>query len=305
MGNIVTFYSYKGGTGRSMALANIGYLLANWGYKVLLVDWDLEAPGLHNFFKSYDKSNNSVFTGPGVVEILSSCGDPQKTNRINKYRWQDCILKLPTKSNTATLHYIPSGSNGKEYFSKVRSLDIGAFFTEYKGGEFIEILRDEWKNQYDYILIDSRTGITDIGGICTIQLPDILVLLFTATEQAIDGVVDVALRANNAQKELLTDRLRLVSIPVASRFDSNEEFKISQQWIKKFSSKLKPIYCNWLPTSVNAKEMIEATKIPYSSYFSFGEKMAVVEQSRNDSGGLAYSYENIAALISNECTLFS
>ena len=50
MGNIITFYSYKGGTGRSMALANVSYLLASWGYKVLLVDWDLEAPGLHNFF---------------------------------------------------------------------------------------------------------------------------------------------------------------------------------------------------------------------------------------------------------------
>jgi len=47
---IVTFYSYKGGVGRTMALANIAVLLARQhGRKVLAVDWDLEAPGLHRF----------------------------------------------------------------------------------------------------------------------------------------------------------------------------------------------------------------------------------------------------------------
>ena len=52
-GQILTFYSYKGGTGRSMVLANTACLLAqqpegNGG--ILTVDWDLEAPGLHRYF---------------------------------------------------------------------------------------------------------------------------------------------------------------------------------------------------------------------------------------------------------------
>src|SRR3954465_1267346 len=49
-GTVVTFYSYKGGVGRSFTLANIAVLLARWGYRVLAVDWDLEAPGLHHYF---------------------------------------------------------------------------------------------------------------------------------------------------------------------------------------------------------------------------------------------------------------
>ena len=54
-GQIITFYSYKGGTGRSMALANIACLLAEQqvaagGKGVLMIDWDLEAPGLHRYF---------------------------------------------------------------------------------------------------------------------------------------------------------------------------------------------------------------------------------------------------------------
>src|ERR1700730_129654 len=57
-GKIITFYSYKGGTGRTMALANTACLLtqdkeAIDKRSVLLIDWDLEAPGLHRFFRDY------------------------------------------------------------------------------------------------------------------------------------------------------------------------------------------------------------------------------------------------------------
>ena len=53
MSRIITFYSYKGGVGRTLALANIGVLLAKRGKKVLLMDWDLEAPGLDRYFRPY------------------------------------------------------------------------------------------------------------------------------------------------------------------------------------------------------------------------------------------------------------
>src|SRR5499425_2902145 len=61
LGRIVTFYSYKGGTGRSMALANIGWILASNGKRVLTVDWDLEAPGLHRYFRPF-------LADPGLAE---------------------------------------------------------------------------------------------------------------------------------------------------------------------------------------------------------------------------------------------
>lgn len=51
-GTVVTFYSYKGGVGRTLALANIGVLLAKWSYRVLAVAWDLEGPGLHLYYDS-------------------------------------------------------------------------------------------------------------------------------------------------------------------------------------------------------------------------------------------------------------
>jgi MinD-like ATPase involved in chromosome partitioning or flagellar assembly len=47
---IYTFYSYKGGVGRSMALASVAQWLYLQGLNVFMVDWDLEAPGLEEFF---------------------------------------------------------------------------------------------------------------------------------------------------------------------------------------------------------------------------------------------------------------
>ena len=45
----VTFYSYKGGGGRTLALINTAAYLAEKGNRVLLLDFDLEAPGLDEF----------------------------------------------------------------------------------------------------------------------------------------------------------------------------------------------------------------------------------------------------------------
>lgn len=44
-GTVVTFYSYKGGVGRTFALANTAATLCRWGYRTLCIGWDLDAPG--------------------------------------------------------------------------------------------------------------------------------------------------------------------------------------------------------------------------------------------------------------------
>ena len=36
-----------------MALANVAWILASNGLKVLVVDWDLDSPGLHKYFHPF------------------------------------------------------------------------------------------------------------------------------------------------------------------------------------------------------------------------------------------------------------
>src|ERR1700691_2361838 len=69
-GQIITFYSYKGGTRRTMTLANVAWILASNGMRVLAVDWDLESPGLHKFFHPF-LDESTVGATPGVIEIIN------------------------------------------------------------------------------------------------------------------------------------------------------------------------------------------------------------------------------------------
>ena len=69
LGKIVTFYSYKGGTGRSMALANVAWLLTANGYRVLAIDWDLEAPGLHRYLLPFLRDPELAETR-GLMDLL-------------------------------------------------------------------------------------------------------------------------------------------------------------------------------------------------------------------------------------------
>jgi MinD-like ATPase involved in chromosome partitioning or flagellar assembly len=57
---VVTFYSWKGGVGRTMALANAAVQLARAGLNVLMVDWDLEAPGLDRYFLPGKRTGSSA-----------------------------------------------------------------------------------------------------------------------------------------------------------------------------------------------------------------------------------------------------
>src|SRR5499433_755403 len=67
-GRVVTFYSYKGGTGRSMTLANVAWILASNGHRVLVIDWDLEAPGLHRYFHPF-LEDKELTDSPGLIDF--------------------------------------------------------------------------------------------------------------------------------------------------------------------------------------------------------------------------------------------
>lgn len=297
MGQIITFFSYKGGVGRTMTLANVAVLLAQWGYKTLIVDWDLEAPGLENFFKEENILGN-ITEKKGVIDIIT---DIYKKPRSSlKLKWQDELLQIATPNSTNSINLLMAGQKNLNYFEKVRNFDVKNFYKEKEGGGFIENLRDEWKKSFDFILVDSRTGITDIGGICTIQLPDMLVLLFTATNQSLKGIIEVASKAQQARQNMPFERHSILSLPIPSRFDTQTEFLISQEWLDRFASELKNIYDDWLPTTVKPRDILEISKIPYVSYFSFGEKLPVIKPGTNDPAGLGYAFETLAALIVNK-----
>ena len=293
MSQIITFYSYKGGVGRSMALANVATLLSKWGKKVLMIDWDLEAPGLENFFKDALKKTDWS-KQKGVLDLLYAQQNKKKA------KWQDWVLSFKTEISKEPLHLLISGKRNGDYAEMLRAFNVSKFYEEHDGGKFIESFREELLANYDYVLIDSRTGVTDFGGICTIQMPDILVMLFTPTEQGLLGTKRTAERILAGHQNLPFDRFRLLICPVPSRFDSTTEFRESRDWLNRSALELETLYEEWLPTDVKLNDFLQIIKIPYISYFSFGEKLPVVEQGMSDPAGLGYAYENLAMLLARK-----
>lgn len=285
---IVTFYSYKGGVGRSFCLANVAVQLARWGNRVLCVDFDLDAPGLHEYFKPY-------LNGPavvGLVEVISG-----------ERAWRDACeeVLLPETENLALL---AAGAMDSSYPDRAQELSWPDLFAHHDLGWRFEKIRAEWQEEYDFVLIDSRTGITDIGGICTAQLPDVLVLCVAPNQQNIAGALEVAQRAAAARDKLPYDRAGLLYLPVVSRFDSKEEYERARTWRTRMAERFAPLYASWMPKDQHDDQpelgLIERTTVPYQPYWSFGEEIAVLDERSGSPDSVSYYMDNIAALLAHQ-----
>ena len=287
-GAVCTFYSYKGGVGRTLALANAAAVLASWGYHVLCVDWDLEAPGLPRFFDDLMPSP----ADEGLVELISAFDD----GRALDWRRHVAAVELPDAAGR--LDVMSAGRADSSYVARVQDLDWAGLY-ERGLGAYLEKLRTQWKEAYDFIFVDSRTGLTDIGGVCTIQLPDILLVLFTANHQSLEGAVDVAQRAKHERNKLPFDRNTVPVLPVVTRFEATVEVDLARYWMTILQERLAELLAVWTHKSVTAEQMLTHIRVPYVAHWSFGERLPVVEEGTQDPLGIGYAFETLAALIAN------
>ena len=289
MGSIVTFYSYKGGVGRSMALANVALLLAQRGLRVLAVDFDLEAPGLERYFGYFEIRSG----GPGLLRMFMQAQSGEAVDYNAFTSTIECQTKHP-------IVLLPSGREQDEaYSANLEAFEWDAFFSEHRGGDFVEGLRTRWREDFDIVLIDSRTGLSDTGGICTIQLPDIVVAMFTANYQSLYGVRDVMRLAQRARQGLAYDRMPLTVLPLASRWGT-QEFSETQIWLDRIGEAMHEFCADWLPRPGRARDVVEQLKVPQRDYFGFGEKLAVVEQGVSDPSGMGFVYDRIATILKSD-----
>jgi len=298
MSRIITFYSYKGGVGRTFALANIGVLLAKRGKRVLLMDWDLEAPGLDRYFQPY--SAEPFPADQGLTHLLhEATADPSAD-----WRKHVISLKLDAQNVSPAKRYeislIPSGVAAPEYAEKVRGFAWDAFFADRQGGPILERWRQEWKQAFDFILLDSRTGITDAGGVCTILLPDFLALVFTANDQSFEGGLRIVQSAQQQRQLLAVQRPPLSVLPLLSRFDSRDEVDLSAEWLRRMADALTPLYADWLPRPFTPLQILERTKIPYVTRFSFGEPLPTLTHSLTNEELPGFHLEKAARLLSSD-----
>ena len=189
MGQVVSFYSFKGGVGRSLLLANVAVSLAQRELKVMCVDFDLTSGGLHNFFglSSKDLGNTllDLFDqlspediGRVAIDVSETVGVSSKSGKV----WL-----LPTVAEPAKLS-----------FTFEVAQDLGASFA---------VILDEVDELFkpDFVLIDCSSGFSELAS-GPILKADYLICVLRPNKQNSEGIrmlLDILSTVGNSPKVLL------------------------------------------------------------------------------------------------------
>ncbi|MGW1976788.1 FxSxx-COOH system tetratricopeptide repeat protein [Streptomyces sp. NPDC001889] len=315
-GRIITFYSYKGGTGRTMALANTAWILASSGRRVLVVDWDLDAPGLDRFLHPF-LDRDRLATTPGVLDLVSRfnqglleqlrleevhggpawSGDGPTVDDAwvaERARFNHCVIPVVWEfPRNGRLDFVPAGTKNKGYLSAFSQFDWKPFMEGRSATQFIEALKREFVQNYDDVLIDSRTGLSDISDICTVNLPHTLVACFTPSSQSIDGAAAVAERI-----EAMYGNRSIRILPVPMRVeDTNgqaDRLDAARAQIRLRFGRLLERHSTIAPHDYWGR-----VEIPYRPAYSYEELLAPFRDTPGNHSSLLAAYERLTAVVSD------
>ncbi len=182
--HVTTFYSFKGGVGRTQALVNVAAWIAmkqrpesGSRPRVLMVDFDLEASGIQ-----FVEGLKVLDAKPGVVDFIHDYLDhagevPDIANYISQ-------AVLP---NGVQVDLILAGDQAR-YHSRFGQLRFDALWQRQHGHDLFLDMRHQLEELgYEFMLIDSRTGLCDTSELCTLTLPDQVVVVFAPNRQNLAG----------------------------------------------------------------------------------------------------------------------
>jgi len=317
-GKIVTFYSYKGGTGRTMALANVACLLARnqTAGDVLMIDWDLEAPGLHQFFRN--KFQNQ-FTGVsnqdralderlGLLDlfrelnetICTSLAPDEEQSEKSAIQMIDNLdlERFTLETDISHLYLLKAGQFDGKYAARVSTFQWEELYN--RSPWLISAFATRLAKEFRYVLIDSRTGLSDTSGICTMLMPEKLVVVFTPNFQSLTGILGLIRRATNYRRHS-NDLRPLVAFPLPSRIDMSED-KLRELWRyeenseqgitgyqKQFEELFEEVYD--LP-ECDLEDYLNEVQIQHVPRYAYGEEIAVLVERGKERLSLTRSYEN-------------
>lgn len=232
----ITFFSYKGGTGRSLAVANAALYLAQLGFKVAVLDLDLEAPGLvYKFSKAEDGAPIDV--NLGIVDYLFSIAIEGKRPSC----FSDYSIVVPLSDDGKTnITLIPAGkAPSAVYWEKLCRLNWHELFyaTDAKGVEIFLDLRTRIQEEFkpDFLLIDSRTGISEMGGVATTILADAVVCILLNNRENMEGTRAVLRSLRRSSPKKGDDGISfIIALSRVPELETNEQEQFIVEKIRQF-----------------------------------------------------------------------
>lgn len=161
---IVSFYSYKGGVGRTTALAALAIQFARAGKRVLVMDFDLEAPGIGSVF-----SAGSAVPEAGILDFLLE--HPVVGNAFDPAEMLYSFDNQSVIKDGEPVFVAAAGTVDEWYLEKLGRLNYHGLFESLAPSQAqdsaLKVLLHKLRAQSkpDLILIDSRAGLHDLGGL--------------------------------------------------------------------------------------------------------------------------------------------
>jgi MinD-like ATPase involved in chromosome partitioning or flagellar assembly len=249
---ICTFYSLKGGVGRTTALGYTALILANKGFKVVCVDMDLEAPGLAAIFGR----ENAISEDMGVVHILDALDRGEDVELLDHLIRPDDALDL---------YILPAGLPGAEYTRLLRFTDPLSWYREEANPlrKMVSLLGDLALGP-DLILFDARTGFNALNAPFLFELSDLAVIAFFPHPQAKRGTGELvrALLASNTQREANGRRLTPMPRFLVSPIPASKAPEV----IKRYQHRALEWVAEWLSILGDGQRLAEGDLTHFVSY---------------------------------------
>jgi cellulose biosynthesis protein BcsQ len=204
----VVFYGLKGGVGRSTALAMFAYRLARDGKRVLLIDFDLESPGLSGLLLPPERVascglvdwfvEDAVGQGEVVLRDMISVS-PLADNTQGSIRVAAAMGQGETAylSKLARVYVDVPSKDGPQTFAD-RMLKITALL--------------EAQEQPDIVLIDSRAGLHDVAAVAIGSMASVALLFATDSPQNWQGYRQLFMHWQQRPEVLRQVRERIVMV---------------------------------------------------------------------------------------------
>jgi tetratricopeptide (TPR) repeat protein/cellulose biosynthesis protein BcsQ len=317
-GRVITFYSFKGGTGRSMALANVACLLARGAVgddpagrdpvdrRVLAIDWDLEAPGLHRYLARFLPDNVEQ---PGLMELFLGLDDATRSYRSQGPDQDQAaassvldglnVDRFLVETTVPNLWFMPAGRFDPGYPGRVSGFRWDLLHERMP--DLIPTLARHLAARFAYVLIDSRTGFTDISGICTMLMPELLVVVFTPNLQSLQGVLDLVRDATEYRRSS-ADLRSLVAFPLPSRVEPARP-QLLEHWrrgtagdrFRGYQGEFESIFTDvYRLQRCDLTGYFDEVQIQHVPDYAYGEQIAAELEETDSRLSLKRSYESFA-----------
>ncbi|WP_431918758.1 FxSxx-COOH system tetratricopeptide repeat protein [Micromonospora wenchangensis] len=275
---IVSFVSPTGGTGRSSAVANIAWILASNGKRVLAVDWCTKNPRVYDYLRPFrvDAVPAVKVLGAELAALISP--HPQEPGHR-------AALTASTAPEQGVLYqYAIPGSNLGFAMIGI-GLDVAAL-PEVDPVRARRLLR---RGGYDYILIDTPIDLTLPGIRYTAMLSDVAVVSMPPRRQAMQQAAELVGRL---QQEA-TGGIRVLAAPPLR--------DVNQPWYGTARHSPRRAFVSLLDEStlgLTDASTVEIVEIPEQAYDTYDDVLAVLADSPGDENSLLAAYEQMASWIS-------